>query len=555
MAQAHRDSLFDDEDRPGVLSFGESRMTLLEILFQRTPMGIAIFDRDLILRRCNPTWAEFIGRYTATLVNQVMPGAHFFDLVPNSEEQITPVLERVLGGETVRVNAFRSESGAAVSYWDVVLTPIVEDAEVIGIVVITTDATERVESRQALEEAYETLETRVRERTREIERRRQVAEGLQGILNILNSDRPFEEIVEYLVNQSSQLLGSDACLIYRLEQNNQWMTMESEHNLPADYRELKAGPIFPTAISQAVLERRPAAIPDLSAYVAGMVERSSNELTPFHRRWLETSAKHFRSALDVPLTVREELYGGMIFYYREATDFSEEDFNLADSLGNHAALAIENAWLHRQAEQLAVVRERERLARELHDSVTQSLYSLMLLAEAGHRLAGTGDLSRVQGYLERLGDISQQALKEMRLLVYELRPLVLRREGLVGALQQRLDAVEQRAGVDARLLVAGEIELPAPVEEALYRVAQEALNNALKHAASTAVTVRVECDAGRVMLEVTDCGRGFDPAAPSGGGGMGLISMRERVEKLGGTLDITSNRGEGTTVRVVLEVT
>jgi signal transduction histidine kinase len=329
--------------------------------------------------------------------------------------------------------------------------------------------------------------------------------------------------------------------------------MEAEHNLPPDYKVLKAGPVYPTAIIQAALNRQPAAIPDLPAYIARMLD--TPHLTPFHRRWFETSARHFHSALGVPLIVKNELYGGIVFYYATATGFSEADFALADSLGNQAALAIENARLHRQAEQLAIVRERERLARELHDSVTQSLYSVTLLAEAGQRLAGTGDLDRVQGYLDRLGEISQQALKEMRLLVYELRPLVLRREGLVGALQQRLDAVEKRAGVDARLLVSGEIELPAPVEEALYRIAQEALNNALKHAAPTAVTVHVQRDGGQATLEVTDDGRGFDPTAPNDAGGMGLVSMEERVERLGGKMEIVSRPGEGTTVRVTLEVT
>jgi signal transduction histidine kinase len=195
------------------------------------------------------------------------------------------------------------------------------------------------------------------------------------------------------------------------------------------------------------------------------------------------------------------------------------------------------------------VKERERLARELHDSVTQSLYSVTLLSEAGRQLAEAGDLVRIGGYLERLGEISQQALREMRLLVYELRPLVLRREGLAGALQQRLDAVEKRAGVDARLLVEGEGELPSPVEEALYRIAQEALNNALKHASANNVTVYVRSRDGLVELEVVDDGVGFDLSAVEERGGLGLTSMRERAEKIGGKLDIISAPGKGTRVR------
>ncbi len=207
----------------------------------------------------------------------------------------------------------------------------------------------------------------------------------------------------------------------------------------------------------------------------------------------------------------------------------------------------------------AVAAERSRLARELHDSVTQSLYSLTLLSEAGQRLANTGELDRIKELLSRLGDIGQQALKEMRLLVYQLRPLALENEGLVGAIQQRLDAVERRAGVDARLMMEDEIELPAAVEEELFRIAQEALNNALKHANSTATTVTL-CDTSlpegrhRVMLEVKDNGKGFDPAKLVDEGGMGLTTMSERAEKIGGSYELISSPEKGTIIRVSVEV-
>jgi signal transduction histidine kinase len=135
--------------------------------------------------------------------------------------------------------------------------------------------------------------------------------------------------------------------------------------------------------------------------------------------------------------------------------------------------------------------------------------------------------------------------------VHELRPLALEKEGLVGALQQRLDAVERRAGMDARLIVEGELDLLPDVEEALYRIAQEALNNALKHAAATMVRVSIHADEDKVVLEVADNGKGFDPQAVSDEGGMGLTTMRERAEKLGGTLVLISAPGEGTTVTVV----
>jgi len=172
------------------------------------------------------------------------------------------------------------------------------------------------------------------------------------------------------------------------------------------------------------------------------------------------------------------------------------------------------------------------------------------MAETGRRSAQGRGLEDVSRHLGRLGEVARQALKEMRLLIYELRPPVLEQEGLVGALQQRLDAVEGRAGVEARLLVEGDVELAAPVEEALYRIALEALNNTLKHAAATTVTVRISFDRDGVELEVVDDGRGFDPEAARDGGGMGLVTMRERAGQLGGRLTVLSAPGEGTRVTV-----
>jgi signal transduction histidine kinase len=211
-----------------------------------------------------------------------------------------------------------------------------------------------------------------------------------------------------------------------------------------------------------------------------------------------------------------------------------------------------------QAEELAVLQERNRLARELHDSVTQSLHSSTLLAEAGQRVASAGDIERARGYLIRLGEISQQALREMRLLVYELRPLALREIGLVEALQQRMDTVERRAGIEATLRADDTLDLPRSIEEEIYRIAIEALNNALKHANPTTVTVtlgllqkpKIPC----VELTIVDDGIGFDPDMKGHAGGLGLVSMQERIEKLGGELTILSAPGKGTQVKACVNL-
>lgn len=257
---------------------------------------------------------------------------------------------------------------------------------------------------------------------------------------------------------------------------------------------------------------------------------------------------HIRSWLGVPLQVHERIIGIITVEREQPGGYNEEEISLTTAFADQAALALENARLYQQAEQLAIMEERSRLGRELHDSVTQSLYSLTLFAEVGRRAAESGNTEQVLDYLGRLGQVAQQTLKEMRLLVYELRTSALETEGLFRALQQRLDAVEKRAGVEVRLLGDTDIELPVVIEEGLYRIAQEALNNALKHAMASRVTIRINLDGDRVKLEVADNGRAFDVASVEGGGGMGLRNMRERAERLNGSLNIVSRHGEGTTI-------
>jgi signal transduction histidine kinase len=249
------------------------------------------------------------------------------------------------------------------------------------------------------------------------------------------------------------------------------------------------------------------------------------------------------------------LLAAFIAIIREAVEAREE------SQKRQIELITAQEALRQSELEKAITAERSRLARELHDSVTQSLHSATLLAEAGQRLVSSGNIERARGYLLRLGDISQQALREMRLLVYELRPLELRGVGLVGALQQRLDSVERRSGMEVQLLLEEELDIPTQIEEELFRIAMEALNNALKHAKPTTLTVvlrkEIKRDIPCIELTVIDDGIGFDPDNREDEGGLGLISMQERIEDLGGELTILSTPGEGTQVKacVNLEIT
>jgi signal transduction histidine kinase len=256
----------------------------------------------------------------------------------------------------------------------------------------------------------------------------------------------------------------------------------------------------------------------------------------------------------LPLIVIMSMVYLFIFSYGAVT--AEAESAQKESQRLLAELQDANQQLQESAdrvEELAIAAERNRLARDMHDSVTQSLFSLTLFTQAALERADVGDLDRVRQSLSRIADTAQRGLKEMRLLVYELRPLALEDEGLVGALRHRLEMVEGRSGVRTRLLVEpqGEVELPAGLEKDLYRIAQEALNNTLKHAKASSVTVRLGVvDGRRLEFEVSDDGCGFDPGTAGEKGGLGLTSIRERVEGMGGELTVISSPGEGTKLRV-----
>jgi signal transduction histidine kinase len=271
--------------------------------------------------------------------------------------------------------------------------------------------------------------------------------------------------------------------------------------------------------------------------------------------------------VGVPIRAKGRTLGVMSVFGLSLATFSAEDIALLAAIADHVGGAVENSQLRQKAEQAAVVEERQRLARDLHDSVTQSLYSLVLFSAAGRdaldpeSLRENDELPAViespgvesaRTFLRRLADVSQQALKELRLLIFELRPLALQKEGLISALRSRLERVEQRSQMRAVLLADQAGSLPAELENGLYGIAQEALNNTLKHSHASLVTVRYEVGPDKIELEVSDNGCGFDDELAITTTGFGLTSMRERAEAMGGELAVRSEVGQGTSILVTL---
>ncbi len=264
---------------------------------------------------------------------------------------------------------------------------------------------------------------------------------------------------------------------------------------------------------------------------------------------LSTTYAFIRSAMWIPLVVRERIIGLLSITNSTPHVYGPRDAALALAIARQAAVAMENARLHERARQAAVLEERQRLARELHDSVTQSLYGISLYAEAAARALADGELDPLRNTLHEIRETTQEALGEMRLLLFDLRPPLLEEQGLADALHSRLRSVETRSGLVAELHAENAERLSAAMEQELYRLAQEALNNVLKHAHAARVEVRLNIAGDRATLEIVDDGVGFEPGL-RGGNGFGLAGMRERAERLGGTLRVESAPGAGTRVHV-----
>ena len=198
----------------------------------------------------------------------------------------------------------------------------------------------------------------------------------------------------------------------------------------------------------------------------------------------------------------------------------------------------------------AILEERQRLARELHDSVTQSLYGINLYAEAAAGHLALGQLDQTKQHLDDIQKTAQESLSEIRLLIYELRPPILEQEGLIAALQNRLYSVESRAELKSSLKSNLKERLPLNVEEGLFRIAQEALNNTLKHAQAKKTEISILKNNRTVTMEVADNGKGFDPTTACQEGCLGILSMRERASEQDWEFRLDSSPGAGTRIRV-----
>jgi signal transduction histidine kinase len=270
-----------------------------------------------------------------------------------------------------------------------------------------------------------------------------------------------------------------------------------------------------------------------------------NDVATDPRYLPELRASAIHGELAAPIIVGDRLLG--VLSIKSERDISPADAEEVAIIADQLAVAIENAQLAERGQQLAVLEERRRLARELHDSVTQSLFSMSLLAQALPELWEV-DQAEARAGLRQIRDLTRSALTEMRALLIELRPAGLANRGLAHAIREHVSAFEQQTGLLVILDLADDCPLPEPVEQAFFRIAQEALANVARHAQARRVRLTLSGQAP-VRLQIADDGRGFQPERV-GGGRFGLLSMRERAAAAGARLHVRATAGRGTEIIV-----
>lgn len=378
----------------------------------------------------------------------------------------------------------------------------------------------------------ETLEQEVAKRTHELRRRQMVAEGLRYILTILNSNRPLQEVLEYIACQACWLLDTTTGVFYRWWEDEDVLELQAACGLPMESGHGLHIPCAEIVESRVLRQRQP-----LALYGADEA-RTQSALN----RLPLSFPMHCESLLAVPWVVEQQTYGALVLYFPEPRVLGDEDIVLVEMFADQAALAIANAELRLRAEQSAVTAERNRLARELHDAVTQTLFSAGMIADVLPDI-WRRDPAEGRRLLDELRNLTRGALAELRALLFELRPRGLTEVSLPILLEQLGQAMSNRARIPIRVIVEGACALPPEVQVGLYRIAQEALNNIVKHAGATQAVVTLRCwshgNGQRLELTIEDDGCGFDTMTVSPHT-LGLTIMRERAEAIKAVLNVRS---------------
>jgi ligand-binding sensor domain-containing protein/signal transduction histidine kinase len=379
------------------------------------------------------------------------------------------------------------------------------------------------------------LENLVEERTHEIEHRTEELETLYRADEELYRHLELDRVLQTLVDLAIDILKADKSALFVWDEGQEKLVVRTARGFS------------PETLSQMTFTPGEGII-GIVAETGEPVIVEDTHLDPRVATRI-TEPEGIRSFMHFPIKIGEQVYGVFNADYAQPRGFGEDEQRLFSALAQRAASAIQNAQLYEAAQELAIVEERSRLARDLHDAVTQTLFSASLIAEVLPRI-WEREPEEGAKRLAELRELTRGALAEMRTLLLELRPTALMEADLGELLRQLAESITGRARVPVRVRVQGECNPPPDVKVALYRIAQEALNNVAKHAAAKSATVSLSCEPNQLDLEISDDGQGFSHSALSTES-LGLGIMRERAERIGAQIEIDSQVSQGTTIHVL----
>jgi PAS domain S-box-containing protein len=454
-------------------------------------------------------------------------GLHVTEYIhPDSQQLFSESAERVQSGGVVESAATHVRRDGSSFQVEVRRTAFTFQSQPCMLSVVR-DVSKRIQSEQEL---YQQADTRRREQSTLLDISHTLASTLELKPGLILDQ--LRVIVEY--SQAALFVLEDATLVAIAMRGGEGI----EEATP--FRITLSGP---EALSQLFNQHRPIRIADLS---------STHKQAQFLHSLLDDEAPSLLmgvlSWMWVPLAVKGRMIGGLGVAHAKRDYFTRHHAELALTVANQAAITMINAELYRNAQSLAVLQERQRLAQNLHDAVNQSLFSAGLIAEVLPRLWDRDqDLARQS--LEDLRRLTRGAMAEMRALLAELRPSTITDADLGDLLRLLANAFTGRTNVPAEVSVTGQGALPADVQVAIYRIGQEALNNIAKHAAARRVEIHLKQEAAAVELSIHDDGKGFDPQRTTSGH-YGLGMMRERAEAVGAHLAVSSEVGHGAEIAI-----
>jgi PAS domain S-box-containing protein len=501
--------------------------TLVETMVE----GLGMIDDDNRLTYVNPSMVMMLG-YSAG----EMLGRSILELLLHDQhETLLSQIQAVSNGErrssTLTWNCYHQKSfHSHVSFAGV----YDELGKYSGAIFIITDISEQIE-------ASKILEITVAERTHELTSLLEVSRKISGTLER-------ESLLKFIFAELQTTVDFSGAAFYAFDD------VETQSY------------IFPEqSFQQVPVEMVNAFIKHLSSYWA----LNNNEIIickniqenccDFHQFIDILSLLHrnpssvIHSWMGVPVIYQEQLIGIFSVYHNEPAAFSPEMANLTLAFASQTAVAIENSRLFEQTQIVAAINERHRLSQELHDSVTQTLYSLMLYSEASRLALLNNDIESTEKHLGDVITFAREAMRDLRLLIFELRPTILEQEGLIAALQSRLEAVEKRSGCKAECVIQGDPNLLPEVENGLYWIVHEALNNVLKHSKASKVYLDIKFSKEVTSIIIFDDGVGFDASNIELTSGIGMKNITERVKGLNGTFSVESSPGQGTVLKILIK--